>query len=109
MARRSGDALIGQSGNQMMHISPRYVASRMSRTHRRSQRGVGEHRDRLSILGMDGGKERKGWARTRLESRVDSGRPTYLMVADEVESLRPDASLTMSIDALLASSSASRS
>jgi len=44
----------------MMHISSRYVVSRMSRTHCRSRRGVGEHRDRLSILGMDGGRKGRG-------------------------------------------------
>jgi hypothetical protein len=57
----------------------------------------------LHSIGVDGELD---W----LESWADSrgGHRPY-MVGDEVESLRPDASLTMSSGALLASSSASRS
>lgn len=73
-----GDALVGQSGNQMMHISPRSVVSRMSRHVARSrslERGEDEARKRraryriVSPSRWVGGLARKpgGW-------RTSSGR-----------------------------------
>jgi len=50
-----GDALVGQSGNQMMHISPRSVVSRMSRHVARSrsqERGEDEAPNGGRVIGI---------------------------------------------------------
>lgn len=89
--------VVGQSGNQMMHISPRSVVFRMSR---RCEllflNGVSARRERVNwerrivLVGGqgDGGEtcSKAGW--------TSGAKPMY--GRDEVESLRPDASLTMS-------------
>lgn len=95
-----GDALVGQSGNQMMHISPRSVVSRMSRHVARSrslERGEDEARKRRARYRIVSPSRWVGGLESREAGGPARGGPAY--GCDEVESLRPDASLTMSLPA----------
>lgn len=88
----------------MMHISLRsIVSSRMSRRCYLLQRTQGGYRDggRGSSLCLN------GWASSWSARKLGGLRRPGVYGYDEVESLRPDASLTMSNTTLLATSSAS--